>query len=235
MEKANYPVKVLCRVLKVTRQGFYAWQKKQQQGLTPREVENQKLTEKIKQIYDQNKGRYGVRRVHAQLKADGFKVNKKRVHRIMKNAGLQGIHRNKPRRGTTVRAKDRKPAMDLVKRNFTPKKANQVWASDITEFTTLEGKLYLATVLDCYSRLAVGFKTDDTIAATLVTDAINMAVTHRKPLPGLIHHSDQGSQYTADDVSKLCTKHKISLSMGGKVIVLTTQFVNHSIKRLKLN
>ena len=217
MEKANYPIIVLCRVLKVARQGYYKWQKKQvEDSASFREIENQELAEKIKQIDAQHKGRYGVRRIHAQLRTEGFRVNLKRVYRIMKTLGLQGIHPNKPKKGTTVRAKDRKPAKDLVQRNFTPDKPNDLWVSDIMEFKTLEGKLYLASVLDCYSRMNVGFKVDDNIEATLVTDALRMAISHRKPPPGLIHHSDQGSQYTSQAVSTLCGVHKISLSMGEK-------------------
>jgi putative transposase len=153
--------------------------------------------------------------MHAELRHRGVRVSRKRVARLMREAGLAGLVTR--RRGkTTIRVPGVRPAPDLVGRDFAAASPNRLWAADLTEIATWEGKLYLAVVLDCFSRRCVGWAMADHMRAELVVEALEMAVWQRKPTPGLVHHSDQGSQYTALIFGQRCRQAGIDRSMGGR-------------------
>ncbi len=196
----QHPVALSCRVLGVSRSGYYAWHTRPP---CARSVADAALTEQIRQIHGASHGIYGSPRVHAELRdSDGpFRVacSRKRVARLMRRAGLQGCHRRRRRR-TTVADPLAAPAPDLVQRRFAPATVaapNRVWVADITYVWTLEGWLYLAVVLDCFSRRVVGWAMAAHLRTALVADALTMAVWTRRPRAGLIHHSDHGCQYTS--------------------------------------
>jgi putative transposase len=193
-EKAHHGVSRLCRVLGVSRAGFYAWQ-----GRPPsaRALADQALTEQIRTIHQRSRATYGAPRIHAELRLDhGVQVSRKRVARLMRTAGLVGCHRRR-QRGLTRRDPQAAPASDLVNRTFTAQRPDRVWTADITYIPTWAGWLYLAVVLDVFSRRVVGWAMADHLRTELVVDALDMAIWNRRPDPGLVHHSDQGCQYTS--------------------------------------
>jgi putative transposase len=211
-ERAQHPVSLLCGVLGVSRAGFYAWKDRRP---CRRERRDRELIELIHEIHAESRGSYGWPRMHAELRHRGVNVSRKRVARLMRQAGLSGLVRR--RRGkTTIRVPGVRPAPDLVGRDFTPPGPNRLWTADLTEVTTWEGKLYLAVVVDCYSRRCVGWAMAEHMRAELVVEALEMAVWQRKPDHGLIHHSDQGSQYTSLVFGQRCRQAGIDVSMGGK-------------------
>ena len=188
-----------CRVLGVRRQGYYEFIA----GVTSgRSQENELLLKHIEKIHEQSRGTYGWPRVHAELTLGlGLAVNHKRVARLMREAGIQGLYRRR-RRGCTVRDPDAQPSPDLVNREFTVVGPNRLWITDITEHPTGEGKVYCAAVMDAYSRLIVGWSIADHMRTELVTDALGMAILRRQPgkdagETATILHSDHGSQYTS--------------------------------------
>jgi putative transposase len=190
---------VACRVLNVSRSGYYDWIGRPD---SPRVQENALLLKQIKQIHADSRGTYGSPRVHAELTLGlGLPVNLKRVARLMRAAGIQGLYRRR-RRCCTVRDPDAKPSADLVNRNFTVDEPNRLWITDITEHPTTEGKLYCAAVMDAYSRLIVGWSIAGHMRTELVTDALGMAIVRRQPDKradgkSTILHSDHGAQYTS--------------------------------------
>jgi putative transposase len=190
-EKANHPVALLCEVLGVSRQGFYAWAKRMPSN---RDLADARLVEQIREIHEANRGVYGAPRIHAELRmARGLRVGRKRVERLMAAAGISGLVTRKRGR-TTIRVPGVRVADDLVERRFRPRAPNVLWCADITYLRTWEGWFYLAAVQDLYSRRIVGWSMADHLRAELVVDALQMAVVRREPETGLIHHSDQGSQ-----------------------------------------
>ena len=210
--RAQHPVSLLCSVLGVSRAGFYAWSRR---PASERERRDRELTALIRQIHDESRGSYGWPRMHAELRHRGVRVSRKRVARLMRQAGLSGLIRR--RRGkTTIRVPGVRPAPDLVGRDFNPAAPNALWAADLTEIATWEGKLYLAVVVDCYSRRCVGWAMAEHMRAELVVEALEMAIWQRKPDAGLVHHSDQGSQYTALLFGQRCRQAGIDVSMGAK-------------------
>jgi putative transposase len=212
-EKANVPVALACRVLGVSRSGFHAWQRRPP---SDRELNDAWLTERIREIHRASRENYGAPRVHRKLREDGIGVGKKRVERLMRAAGLSGYITCRKGK-TTIRVPGVRPAEDLVDRNFVATAPNLLWMSDIKEIPTWEGKLYLATTLDCFSRKAVGWSIRDDMRAELVVDALEMAVSRRRPEVGsLVFHSDQGSQYTALLFGQRCRCSGIAQSMGSK-------------------
>lgn len=211
-EKANWPVALMCRVLEVSASGFYAWLVRPP---SQRECQDAWLTDKIEAIHKENRGVYGVRRIHACLRRLDIRISKKRVHRLMKLAGVSGLVKKK-RGKTTVSIPGVETAGDLVRRYFNPTGPNALWVADITYIRTWEGWLYLAAVMDCYSRKIVGWQLADSLRAEIVVDALSMAVKARRPAPGLIHHSDRGSQYTALIFNERCKAAGIDTSMGAK-------------------
>lgn len=209
-EKARYPVSLLCRILGVSRSGYYDWKDR---PLSKRARDNTALTEKIREIHDRSRRIYGYPRVHAELRALGVRCNRKRVARLMRKAGLQGRIRGR-RKGITRRDKHAVPAADLVKRNFAAAAPDRVWTADITYVHTREGFLYLAFILDVYSRRVVGWAMATHLRTELVVDALEMALWRRKPGAGLIHHTDRGVQYTALSFGKKLEEAGIVASMG---------------------
>lgn len=209
-ERAIYPVSVLCRVLKVSRSGYYGWKDRP----PPRRAqEDAVLTEKIREIHERSRETYGSPRVHAELRSIGVRCSRKRVARLMREEGLAGCIRGR-RKHTTRRDEHAVPAEDLVRRDFTAAMPNRLWTADITYVDTEEGFLYLAFVLDAYSRRLVGWAMESHLRTELVVDALQMAVWRRKPAPGLIHHSDQGVQYTSLSFGKRLKEVGIVPSMG---------------------
>jgi putative transposase len=204
-------VAVMCRVLEVNRTSFHDWERR---APSDRALSDAWLTEKIKEIHAASDGTYGVRRIHAELRLEHrIAVGRKRVERLMRAAGISGLLPRKRRR-TTVRLPGVRVASDLLERDFRPDGPNQTWSADITYISTWEGFLYLAHAQDLFSRLIVGWSMADHLRAELVVDALEMAVARRRPERGLIHHSDQGCQYTAVLFTKRCAKAGIEVSMG---------------------
>jgi putative transposase len=190
-EKALTPVKVSCELLGVSRSGYYDWERRVP---CQRELTDAWITEKIKEIHQENRGVYGAPRIHAELRmAHGIRVGRKRVERLMKAAGISGLVKKK-RGKTTIRVPGVRVADDLLLRDFTATSPNTKWVADITYLKSWQGWVYLAAVQDLYSRRIVGWSMADHMRAELVTDALEMAISRRRPDPGLIHHSDQGSQ-----------------------------------------
>lgn len=201
-EKATYPVVRLCRVLKVSASGFYAWAKR---PVSARAVANAALTERIRVVHERSRSTYGSPRVHADLRESG-PVGRKRVARLMQEAGLVGC---RPRgfRRTTI-ADPTAQVDDLVRRAFQPADLDTLWVADITYVRTDEGWLYLAAILDACSRRVVGWSLADHLRTELALDALTMALTARQPAPGLIHHSDRGTQYLSGAYAdRLATQH----------------------------
>ncbi len=212
-KKAEHSIKTMCRVLGVSRSGFHAWERR---APSVRAIADAALTDRIAEIHEQSLKTYGAPRVHAELRLeDGVRVGRKRVERLMRRAGLTG--QLKRRRGkTTIRVQGVRTAPDLVERDFNPTAVNRLWCADITYIRTWEGWLYLASVMDCYSRRIVGWALADHLRAELVVDALEMAVARRRPDPGLVHHSDQGSQYTSLVFTRRCRSVGIDVSMGSR-------------------
>jgi putative transposase len=210
-EKAHHAVSRLCRVLGVSRAGFYAWQARPPSA---RAVADQQLTDQIRAIHVRSRATYGAPRIHAELRLDhGICVGRKRVARLMRAAGLVGCHRRRPR-GLTRRDPQAMPAPDLVERAFTAQRPDQLWVADITSVPTWSGWLYLAVVLDVFSRRVVGWAMADHLRTELVVDALEMALWNRQPAAGLVHHSDQGCQYTSLAFGRRCREAGIIPSMG---------------------
>ena len=188
-----------CRVLNVSRSGYYEWLTRLD---SPRAQENTLLLKHIEKVHSESRGTYGAPRVHAELVLGlGLPVNLKRVARLMRQAGIQGLYRRR-RHGCTVRDPDAQPSTDLVNRQFTVDAPNVLWITDITEHPTREGKLYCAAVMDAFSRLIIGWSIADHMRTELVTDALGMAIVRRRsgndsPNKSTILHSDHGSQFTS--------------------------------------
>jgi putative transposase len=211
-ERAGYSVKTLCRVLGVSRSGFHAWLRR---PLSARAVSDQLLLERVRQLHLASRRTYGSPRIYRDLRADGVAVGRKRVERLMRQAGISGTV--KRRRGhTTVRVPGVRVADDLVKRDFQPAAPDQLWVADITYLRTWQGWLYLAVVVDCYSRRVVGWALEDNMRAELVVDALEQALQRRRPQRGLVHHSDQGSQYVSLAFGRRCRQAVIEQSMGSR-------------------
>lgn len=207
--QARYPVATMCRVLDVSTSGYYAWLKRPR---SKRASEDAVLGGRIRQIYLRSRRTYGAPRVHAELADEGTYVGRKRVARLMRMAGLQGVSRRK-RPSTTVREPRQRPAPDLVDRDFTVDGPNKLWVADITYVPTWAGFLYLAVVVDAWSRRVVGWSMANHLRTELVLDALDMAIRQRYPL-GVIHHSDQGSQYTSLEFGRRCREAGVRPSMG---------------------
>ena len=206
--QAEYPIATMCRLLGVSSSGYYAWVKRQPSRRAEADIA---LTAEVRVAHAASRGTYGAPRVHAELAAKGIRVGRKRVARLMSQAGLRGASR---RRFVTTTVKgDGRQAPDLVERNFTAPAPDRLWVADITYVPTWSGFLYLAVVLDAFSRRVVGWSMATTLAAQLVLDALNMALATRRPR-GVIHHSDQGSQYTSIEFGRRCREAGVRPSMG---------------------
>ncbi len=212
-ERANHRISLLCRVVGVSRSGYYAWARRPE---PPRALDDRRLLREIRRIHRERRRAYGSPRVHAQLRREGVRVSRKRVERLMREAGIRGSGRRRRRRGTTVRLRGVRPAPDLVGRDFRARRPNQLWFADIRRIPTGEGPLYLAAVIDCCSRAVVGWAMDARMEAELVGSALEMALSRRRPSRGLIHHSDQGAQYTSVAFGVRARATGIRLSMGDR-------------------
>jgi len=183
----------MCRVLEVSSSGYYAWRKRQPSQPTQ---EDRRLRQQIREIHEKSRGTYGAPRIHAELADEGVHVGRKRVARLMRAENLRGVSRRKVLH-TTQRMPGARPAPDLVQRNFAANAPNRLWVADITYVATWAGWLYLAVVVDVWSRKVVGWAMSTHLRTRLVLDALQMALQQRRP-QDVIHHSDQGSQYTIE-------------------------------------
>jgi len=204
-----YPVTTMCRLLDVSTSGYYEWRKRRP---SDRALEDRALMEMISEIHTMSRGAYGAPMIHAELADRGVHVGRKRVARLMKAAGLQGVSRRKGT-WTTRRDADSRPAPDLVDRDFRADGPNKLWVADITYIPTWAGFLYLAVVLDVWSRRVVGWSMANHLRTELIMDAFNMAIEQRRP-GDVIHHSDQGCQYTSIAFGKRCRELGVRPSMG---------------------
>lgn len=210
-----FPVALMCRVLGVSRSGFYATQRR---AVSQRARTDQRLQHEIGVIYQRSRGTYGSPRVHAELREQGVRCGRKRVERLMRAAGLQAKRPRRFRR-TTNSNHPHPIAPNVVDRRLAVTEntaVDRVWAGDITYIPTREGWLYLAVILDLASRMVVGWAMQSTLDQSLTHAALPMAVVHRRPLPGVIHHSDRGVQYAAIDYQALLTTHGMTPSMSRK-------------------
>ena len=207
--RAVYPIRRMSRVLEVSPSGFYAWRKRPP---SKREQADEMLTQEIKKIHQKSKGTYGAPRIHAELVEQGWHVGRKRVARLMRADGLRGVSRRKVPR-TTQRQVEAQPAPDLVQRNFTVSHPNELWVADITYIATWTGFLYLAVVVDAWSRRVVGWAMATHLRTELVLEALQMAIQQRRP-QDVIHPSDHGGQYTSLAFGRRCREAGIRPSMG---------------------
>jgi putative transposase len=212
-QKAHHDVRTLCRLLGVSRSGYYAWAKGR--AASARAVADEVLAEQIAAIHGGSRGTYGAPRVHAELADRGVRVGRKRVARLMRRAGLVGVSRRRWRVGCTRRDSAAAPAPDLVDRQFVADRPNELWVADVTYVPTLTGWLYLAVVLDVYSRRVIGWSMNANRKTALVVDAVAMAVARRGgKVAGVIHHSDHGAEYTSHDLRRALRAATITASMG---------------------
>jgi transposase InsO family protein len=210
-EKVSYPVVRLCSVLKVSTSGFYIWERRQP---SQRSRHDAALTEHIRSVHTNSHCTYGAPRIHAELRATGTRVGKKRVARLMRIAGLAGRCPKRFRRTTIPAVAPAAQPLDLVRRDFNPNGPDRLWISDITYVRTWEGWLYLAVILDAFSRRVVGWALSDHLRTELATDALQMALASRRPGPNLIHHSDRGGQYLSAAYIGLLANHGVRSSVG---------------------
>jgi len=213
-ERAHHAVSRLCSVLNVSRQGCWAWKKR---PTSRRRLEDERLKPLIVRAWRDSDETYGAPRLHAELRlGSGLRVGKKRVARLMRELEIQGVSRRRGRLRTTIPDTRTAAAPDLVQRDFSASRPDETWVADITYVPTYEGWLFLAAVMDLHSRKIVGWSMRDDLEAPLVVDAISMAIARRKPKPGLVHHSDKGSQYTSIAMGRTLRDSRIMASMGSK-------------------
>jgi transposase InsO family protein len=202
----------MCRVLKVSRSGYYRWLKRKP---SKRELENQRLDAQIHEIYDQSKGRYGSPKITQELRDQGHRVGKNRVAKRMRMAGLRSKVRRKYR--VTTDSKHNFPvAPNLLERDFTAQAPDRVWVSDITYLATRSGWLYLTAIIDLFSRMVVGWALSSSLSHEMVVSALKRAIRRRRPGKGLIFHSDRGVQYACGGFRKELVKHEFIQSMSRK-------------------
>jgi putative transposase len=208
--QAFHPVATMCRVLGVSPSGYYAWRKR---PLSVRARADVELTAEIQAIHRESRGTYGAPRVHAELAARGHRIGRQRVARLMRRTGVHGVSRRK-QFVTTRRDETARPAPDLVDRQFAAAGPNRLWVADIPYIATGAGFLFLAVVLDVWSRRVVGWTMAAHLRTELVMDALDMALRSRRPRQAVIHHSDQGCQYTSIAFGLRCREAGVQPSMG---------------------
>ncbi len=211
-DEVAFPIAVLCRVLDVSPSGYYAWVRR---PVSTRAHADVQLAARVRATHAASKGRYGSPRVHADLRANGLKVGRKRVARLMKTANLAGRTRRKFR-STTDSRHDFPIAPNVLERDFTATAPNQVWVTDITSIWTQQGWLYLAAILDVFSRRVVGWSTSENVDRHLALAALTLALRDRHPARGLVHHSDRGSTYASGDYRRALRAGGIKCSMSRK-------------------
>ena len=210
VEKALYPLRILCRVLRVSRSGYYAWRNR-----TPsvRALDDERLRPKVVEAFKVGRGTYGSPRVLDELIDQGFEIGRRRVARLMRELGLRGVSPRKFR-VTTDSDHNHAIAENLLARDFEASRPNEKWVTDITYVWTSEGWLYLATVMDLYSRRIVGWSMADHLRTELCLDALQMAIKQRTKIRGLVHHSDRGVQYASDRYRAALKAQGIECSMS---------------------
>jgi putative transposase len=209
-EKAQYPIRLLCEVLDVTRSGYYAWVDR---PASPKRVADAQLLLEIKAALVRGRGAYGSPRIHRDLRAHGIRVGKKRIERLMHENGLEA--RQKRRFVHTTDSRHEYPiAPNLLDRQFDVDRVNQAWVGDVTYVPTAQGWLYLAVLLDLFSRRVVGWATSALNDRDLALSALQHALRARRPRPGLVHHTDRGSPYASDDYRRVLAAHSITASMS---------------------
>ena len=209
-QRARYPIRLLCRVLEVSRSGFYAWRKREP---SPRSREDARLTVEICAAHRASLGTYGSPRIQRELEARGHRVGVNRVARLMRDAGVRGVPQRRRARGTDSSGGSG-PAPDRIRRDFRAERPNERWVADTSYVWTREGWLYLAVVIDLFSRMVVGWDARPTRKAELAGTALARAIRARTPRPGGIHHSDRGGEYASDRVRGLLASHGLLASMG---------------------
>lgn len=210
--KQEFPIVVMCCVLGVSESGFYAWRKR---PTCQRQREDAQITQEIQQVFTSHQGRYGSPRIHQELHDQGRGIARKRVARLMREAALSA--RRKPRRVLTTKRDATHPvAPNLLNREFTATEPNKKWVTDITYIPTVQGWLYLAVILDLYSRMVVGWSMSGNCDEELVEQALDQALARRRPKAGLLHHSDRGSQYTSRAYQLCLEQSGIIVSMSRK-------------------
>ena len=231
-QKAHYRVSAMCRSLKVSKRGFCGWRDR---APSERDQADALLSEKIARIHRESRETYGAPRIHFELRTLGVRCARKRVARLMREAGLFGCGGRRRRARTTIRSHTERtpPAPDLVKRDFTPEAPDRLWVADITYVRTWEGWLYLSFVLDTYSRKVVGWSMANCLKTELVLDALNMAIYTRRPSPGLIHHSDRGSQYTSVEFGGRLKEAGLLPSMGSVADAYDNSMAESFVSTLK--
>jgi transposase InsO family protein len=215
--QGEHPIRRLCQVLGVSRAGYYAWHVRQQQGLGPRAQADGALAQTIRQVHRASQARYGSPRIHAELRAAGVRCSRKRVARLMREQQLAGKRRRRFRVGTTDAQHADPVAPNHLDRQFHVAAIggpDRVWGADYTFIATRQGFLYLAVVLDLYSRRVIGWAMRHTQDQRLVLDALAMAVGQRQPRPGLVHHSDRGRQYASTAYQAQLTARGVQASMS---------------------
>lgn len=211
--REQYPITMMCRVLEIARSGYYAWRK---QPLSARKMADLLLLIHIHDIFKQSRETYGSYRIHATLVEQGLRCGRKRVARLMREYELEP-KTSRPFKVVTTDTNHTLPvAPNRLNQDFTADRSDQIWLADITYVPTAEGWLYLAVVLDLYSRRIVGWAMSDSLHRQLVIDALQMALTARQPSPGLLHHSDRGSQYASQGYQALLTQAQMVGSMSRK-------------------
>ena len=210
--QSEFPIILMCRVLEVSRSGYYAWLKHPE---SKRDQDDKALSQEIFEIHQESFCTYGSPRVYRELKRRGKHIGEKRIVRLMRKDGLKAKTKRKFK--VTTDSRHNFPvAANLLNREFTPEKPNQVWASDITYIWTAEGWLYLAVVMDLFSRTIVGWSMSERMTRELVLNAFVMATKRRNPPSGLLHHSDRGSQYASADYQDILAKYGAICSMSRK-------------------
>ena len=207
--QAEFRIATMARVLGVSPSGYYAWRNRERSA---REHCDEALSARVREIHQRSRGTYGAPRIHAELAAEGTQVSRKRVARVMREAGLAGVSRRKGPR-TTRRDPQARPAPDLVERRFDADGPDRLWVADITYVPSAAGFVYLAVVLDVFSRRVVGWAMADHLRTELVLAALDMALGQRRPA-SVIHHSDQGCQYTSLAFGERCRQAGVVPSMG---------------------
>lgn len=211
IEREKATIRTACRVLGVSPSGYHAWRTRPK---CERALGDEILADIIARIHAESRRTYGAPRIHAELRlGSGIRVGRKRVARLMRQLGLAGAHRRRRPR-TTIRGLVTSPVPDLVGRDFTADRPDRLWVADITYLRTAAGFLYLAVVLDACTRRVVGWAMRRTLETEIVTSALDMAIARRRPEPGLVHHSDHGSQYTSFAFGHRCREAGIAPSMG---------------------
>ena len=231
-EKTNHRISTMCRVLRVSKSGFYGWRDR---ASSARARADAILSEKIVRIHRDSRQTYGAPRIHFELRTLGVRCARKRVARLMREAGLFGCGGRRKKARTTLRSHTERtpPAPDLLKRNFTPAAPDRLWVADITYVRTWEGWLYLSFVLGTYSRRIVGRSMATSLKTDLVLDALNMAIYTRRPQPGLIHHSDRGSQYTSVEFGSRLKEAGLLPSMGSVADAYDNSMAESFVSTLK--